>query len=141
MNGASSRRKGYNAENDVVNYLRLNGAPHAERRAPGTDGPDITGTPGIAWEIKNQAKLCLSEWADQAETQRLIKNDAYAPLVVKRRGKANPGEWFTILPLSAFCELLIEAGYLVAPEDMLAEMQHKVRVLNQERRDIQGGVA
>ena len=42
------------AESAVVKVLREHGFPHAERRAlhGSIDLGDITGTPGLAWEVK-----------------------------------------------------------------------------------------
>lgn len=42
------------AETAVVRWLNANGWPHAERRAlhGAYDRGDITGTPGICWEVK-----------------------------------------------------------------------------------------
>src|SRR5690606_27104000 len=54
--GRMSRSKdiGTRAETAVVRYLRANGFEHAERRAlrGRQDAGDITGTPGICWEVK-----------------------------------------------------------------------------------------
>ncbi|NAE18288.1 hypothetical protein, partial [Enterococcus hirae] len=51
---ARPRDIGTAAETATVRYLRTAGFPHAERRAlRGThDCGDITGTPGLAWEVK-----------------------------------------------------------------------------------------
>lgn len=108
---AGSRRKGATAERDVTAWLRANGWPWAERRAGGTPGPDITGCPGIAWEIKNAARLELAAWVDQAEAQRATSGADLAPLVIKRRGTTDPGQFYAVLPLAALAHLLIEAGY------------------------------
>lgn len=134
MNGTGKRRKGYLAENDVVKHLRANGFPYAERRSPGTSGPDITGTPGIAWEIKNCKAINLAGWVDQAEDQRASTGNTYSPVVYKRQGTTNPDNWYTILPLWQFLELLEEAGHAAPPDNKIAEYQARVRALNETRR-------
>lgn len=108
---AASRRKGATAERDVVAWLRANGFPYAERRAGGTSGPDITGCPGIAWEIKNAARMELAAWVDQAEAQRVATGAALAPLVIKRKGTTQVGAYYAVLPLERLAFLLEEAGY------------------------------
>lgn len=133
MSGATSRRKGYTAENEVVKHLRDNGFPYAERRAPGTDGPDITGTPGIAWEIKNQAKMELASWVDQAETQRAAIAAPYAPVIHKRKGVTDVGRWYATLPVNQLLSLLEEAGYAAPTGNTLAEYRQKVRLIAEAR--------
>lgn len=108
---AGSRRKGATAERDVTAWLRANGWPWAERRAGGTPGPDITGCPGIAWEIKNAARLELAAWVDQAEAQRATSGADVGPVVIKRKGTTDPGRWYAVLPLADLAHLLVEAGY------------------------------
>ena len=45
---------GTRAETAVARYLAANGFPHAERRTlrGREDAGDITGTPGVCWEVK-----------------------------------------------------------------------------------------
>lgn len=107
----NSRRKGADAERDVVAWLRANGFRYAERRAGGTPGPDITGCPGIAWEIKAATRLELAAWVDQAEAQRAATGADVGPVVIKRRGTTNPGRFYAVLPLADLAHLLVEAGY------------------------------
>lgn len=108
---AASRRKGATAERDVVAWLRANGFPYAERRAGGTPGPDITGCPGIAWEIKNAARLELAAWVDQAEAQRAAGGADVGPVVIKRKGTTQVGAYYAVLPLEQLARLLVDAGY------------------------------
>lgn len=103
--GAMSRRKGAGAEVDVVNYLREHGYPDARRYLAG-DGRqpgDIDGIPGVCLEVKNQARYELAEWMGQTEAEA----GANLPvLLVKARGQADPGRWFTIMRFEDFVGLL-----------------------------------
>lgn len=102
---AANRRRGKTAEVKVANYLREQGWPHAERarrtgfRVPGrevADPGDIAGCPGIIWSVKDTQVERLPEWlaeldamgepGDQVGGLRL--------LVVKRRQKGSPAEWW-----------------------------------------------
>jgi hypothetical protein len=111
VTGAGNRRKGNAAELAAAKHLAANGFPHAERRGGGFGGSDIVGTPGITWEIKNQAGIRLGEWMDQANDARVDAGDVHAVLVVKRRGTANPGEWFAVMELDGLLRLLAETGW------------------------------
>lgn len=81
-------------ETVVVNYLRIHGFPHAERRALAgvLDRGDITGTPGIAWECKAGAAahtasdLVVTTWLADTERERRAANADVGVLVIARRG-------------------------------------------------------
>jgi predicted amidohydrolase len=96
--GATSRRKGVDAEVDVVNWLRLHGYPDARRYLAG-DGRqpgDVDGVPGVCLEVKNCARLELPAWLRQVEAEA----GPNLPVVVaKLRGITDPGEWAAVLRL------------------------------------------
>ena len=54
----AAKRKGSQAERDVVAWLKANGYKYADRRLAGAtlDKGDISGVPGVTIEIKNHAK-------------------------------------------------------------------------------------
>lgn len=91
-------------ESAVVKHLRASGFPHAERRAlrGELDAGDITGTPGIAWEVKGgkAAEDCqpkdLDRWLRQASQERDNAGAAIGVLVTKARGvgPARAGDWW-----------------------------------------------
>jgi len=56
---SKAKAKGTSAETAVVKYLIDNGFPYAERRAlnGALDLGDITGTPALAWEVKNHKEV------------------------------------------------------------------------------------
>lgn len=90
------------AETAVVRWLRNNGWPQAERRAlRGTDDAgDITGTIGLAWEIKaGQAAHTASDqqieqWMRETETERENAGAEFGFLILRRKGKGDPGQWW-----------------------------------------------
>jgi hypothetical protein len=96
------------AETAVARYLAANGFPHAERRAlrGNLDCGDITGTPGICWEIKGgKAAATASDgqvaaWLDETEAERINARADVGILVMRRAGigPANAGRWWAVMP-------------------------------------------
>jgi hypothetical protein len=113
MSGSMSRRKGARAENAVVQYLRTHGHPNAERRIAGTDDTlgDITGTPGVVWEIKDHARDALPSWVDQLDTEITAARCTVGAVIHKRRGCVDVGRWYATMPVDVLLQLLAEAGY------------------------------
>jgi hypothetical protein len=115
---------GTRAESAVVKVLRDNGWPAAERRAltGGKDQGDITGTPGIAWEVKGgeAAKTVtrgnpdkrLADWLEQTETERLHASAHVGVLVLAREGigPERAGKWPAILPMTTVLSLASGGG-------------------------------
>ena len=99
-----SKAIGTQAETLVTRYLQENGFGTAERRAlHGTyDLGDITGTPGICWEIKSghaaetASDGLINAWLAETETERVNAEADIGVLVVKRKGKGNAGDWWAI---------------------------------------------
>ena len=113
---STARRKGTAAETAVVDYLRDNGVPHAERRAlnGANDRGDIAGIAGVVLEVKSGARLELPAWMREAEVERMNDNAAYGLLIIKPKGVGTTriGEWPVVMPLSRALRLLREAGYV-----------------------------
>jgi hypothetical protein len=85
--------------------------PNAQRVAASLSGVDVTGTPGIALEVKARRDLDLPAWMRQAGG-RTIEGDI--PVVISRPDGYGPERiaiWPTILPLWAFLELLQRGGF------------------------------
>jgi hypothetical protein len=101
-----SKRIGTAWETTVVRYLR-EWFRYAERRAlaGSQDLGDITGIPGVVWELKDCVRHELAQWTDETETERTNANAQYGILVVKRRNK-NVREAYAIMPLWQVVELL-----------------------------------
>ncbi len=100
---------GTSGETAVVKFLQSSGFPYAERRAlhGSLDLGDITGTPGLVWEVKaGEAAMTASDnqiiaWLQETETERLNAGAGMATLVVQRRRK-NPRDWWAITTNTLF---------------------------------------
>ena len=107
--GKASRDKGNRNERALVVWLAQHVWPYAERRGGGFASADIVGTPGWAVEAKNQKTWKVQEWWRQTETQAAEGPAGTIPLlVVKRPGKADPGEHLAVLRLADLAPLLKE---------------------------------
>ena len=92
------------AESAVVKYLQANGFNQAERRAlrGQFDVGDITGTPGLIWEIKggdaarNASDAQIESWLFETETERLNAAADIGVLVVVRPRK-NVRDWWAAM--------------------------------------------
>jgi len=104
------------AETAVMKYLKLNGFPKAERRAlRGTyDAGDITGCDNLCLEVKaGEAAMTADDrtidvWLAQTESERQFAKADYGILVVRRRGKGSPGDWWAYVQSSVFCWIISE---------------------------------
>ena len=110
---SKQRAKGTAAETAVVNYLKANGFPHAERRAlHGTaDKGDITGCGPVVFEVKNHKQMDLAGWVKELEAEMVNAGVDVGAVVSKKRGTTDPGEFYAIMPFRIFVGLLIEAGF------------------------------
>lgn len=111
--GKANRTRGHKAERDLCKWLRPNGYPHAERavrtgyRTPEHTSPDpgdITGTPGIIWSVKDCGVERLPVWLVELDTMTTAGDIGL--LVIKRRGHANPGQWWCWLQLDQLITLI-----------------------------------
>jgi hypothetical protein len=115
MNGRSSKAKGYAGERAVVEYLRANGFPYAERRRAGAaaDTGDVIAIPGLTIEVKNQQRMALADWTDQmlSEMQNTTPAAWQGVVVHKRKGKTSPGDWYATTTFDLWLRMLKE-GYV-----------------------------
>ena len=111
---SKSRRKGTAWESAIVDYLRANGVPHAERRAlnGAKDRGDIAGLPGVVIEAKSAARVELAAWLDEAEAERANDKADIGVVWFKRRGRACPGAGFVLMSGDTLVRLLAAAGYV-----------------------------
>lgn len=103
------------AETAVVRALRNSGFPLAERRTlkGALDQGDITGTPGLCWEVKGgktawfASDKQIAEWMRETEAERVNARADIGILVVQRKGIGvpNAGRWWAILRLDHVAEL------------------------------------
>lgn len=103
------------AETATARYLASDGWPSAERRRPNGqyDRGDITGCPGLVWEVKGgkaaeSASDCqVLDWLVETEIERLNASADFGVLVMKRKGigYSRAGEWWAVVNLDAFTAL------------------------------------
>jgi hypothetical protein len=112
----ANRDRGVLTERKVANYLRGHGFPNAERAVKTglktidrevADPGDITGTPGLVWQVKALRPLVRAErevvpWMRETERQRADANADLGILVVRRDQRPEP-EWFAYLPVADLC--------------------------------------
>jgi hypothetical protein len=120
------KRIGTAAETAVARYLQTHGFPHAERRAlRGTqDAGDITGCPGVCWEVKggdaakNASDLLVADWLAETETERVNAGADVGVLVLQRRGvgPANAGRWWAVMLHVAVYDLRSGDDRLTQPD-------------------------
>src|SRR5262245_10809666 len=109
-NGAKSRV----AENGVVEYLARNGWPYCERRrlTGAKDKGDVSGTPGICWEVKYGGLAGVKWWAwmRQALVERTNACAEVEVLAVKPPGVGitRSGQWYAALSVPTWDRLWLK---------------------------------
>lgn len=113
---ASRKHRGYATQRIVADYLR-EWFPYAEPVGAGRAGSDITGTPGVEWEVKARRGFPVIEAMRQASERAA---DGIVPAVVLRPdgwGPARIAAWPFVVPLEVGVILLRAAGYGTPIED------------------------
>ena len=110
-----AKTKGTAAESALVRFLSGQGFPNAERRAltGQFDQGDVTGTPCLAWEVKNHKTYHFPAWLKETETERINAKADFGILVVKPNGVGltNAGQWWAVMSVADIVNLLRDAGY------------------------------
>lgn len=111
---SASKRKGTGWESAVVQFLRDNGVPHAERRSlnGAKDRGDIAGIPGVVIECKNEKTVTLAAYADETAAEARNDGARIGLAWIKRRGKASPANAYVLIDGNTAVRLLTEAGYI-----------------------------
>lgn len=109
-----SKAKGYAFEARIRDWLRTHGAPHIERLPAGatSDRGDLTGTPGVVWELKNHARVELPGWINELKVELANARCEIGAVIHHRSGNGDPAEDLATMPLRIYVRLLHEAGYL-----------------------------
>lgn len=92
--------KGTAWESDIVQFLRDNGFPLAERRAltGGKDKGDVTGLGfPVVIEAKNEKTITLGTYASEVQAEMVNADADFGAAWVKRRGKSSPGDAYVVL--------------------------------------------
>jgi len=107
----SRKHRGYRTQRVIAEYWRRHGWVYAEPQGAGSPGVDITGTPGVAVEVKARRGLNLRDWMRQAR-----KNAGQMlPVLILRldgQGETHLDEFPVVLRHDDFMVLLKDAGYL-----------------------------
>jgi hypothetical protein len=100
-------------ESAIVEFLRDNGFPWAERRAlaGALDKGDVTGIPGVVIEAKAHRQISLAEFLDEALTERDNAGAQIGAAWVKRKGKGSAGDGYVVMDGHTFALLLRAAGW------------------------------
>lgn len=117
------RTKGTWAEGQVAAYLCDHGWPYAERRALAgiTDKGDITGTPGIAWEVKYaNGGIHMGPWIAELRAERVNARADHGVLVIKAKGQgaANVNRWLAVMVNWDYEELVAKSNLLMFCTDV-----------------------
>ena len=108
--------KGREAENFAVRFLSENGWPYAERKRlrGAKDQGDLTGTPGLMWEVKYLGKSVsarMAAWMKQVDVQTVNARADYGILIVKPPGvgERNAGKFWAVMREESWRALQLHA--------------------------------
>lgn len=118
-----SKTKGTRWETAIVDHLRRNGAPHAERRALAgeLDRGDIAGVVGVVIEAKAEARQNLAGWLAEAEAERVNDRSDVAFVWAKRVGRTAAAEGYIIMTPATALHLLRVGGWIGNPMPTVEE--------------------
>lgn len=110
---SKSKQRGTRWETAIVDYLRANHFPNAERRtlSGAADRGDINCAPGVVIEAKYAQRHELAAWVDEAELEKANDHADVAAVWAHRRGHSSPGRGYVIMTGAQFVHLLHESGY------------------------------
>lgn len=103
--------RGMASQRIVAEYLRAHGFPYAESTGAGRSGTDVTGTPGIDWEIKARAKLDLPALMRQLRDRSEAGVLGLGAVRLNGQGPAVIADWPCVVRLEDLTVLLRSAGY------------------------------
>lgn len=119
---SKSKQIGTSAENHVVDYIATRGFAGAERRAlfGVNDRGDITGTPGVCWQVKggkmaeSASDARVAEWMDELDDQIANSGSDHGVLIRKRSGYGakRVGQWYAHMRMYTVYDLLHKAAAL-----------------------------
>lgn len=85
----------------MVSALQRLGWPYTERRAlaGNLDKGDISGTPGICWEVKDAKTWQIPAWMRETEVERVNSKSDFGILVIKVPGVGhkNAEKWLSVM--------------------------------------------
>ena len=105
------KHRGYRSQRVVAEYLAANGFPYAESTGAGRSGTDITGVPGIDWEIKARRGLVITELIRQLDARAEDGKLGIGVIRPDGMGEASVHLWPAVLTLADLVALLRAVGY------------------------------
>jgi len=111
------KHRGYASQKIVARYLEENGFPFAESTGAGRAGTDITGTPGLDWEVKARRGLVISELMKQLNDRAEMGRLGIGVIRPDGMGEASIAMWPAVICLADLVALLRAAGYGLPPEE------------------------
>lgn len=102
-----SKAKGSRAERQLADALTAAGWPCERIPAGATADRGDLWVPIIEWpsiDVKDHAAHSLGAWIDRAQVQAINAGRTAGAVVWKRRGKADPADWFFVMSVRGFCE-------------------------------------
>lgn len=108
-----SKRKGDDHERRIAAYLVEQGWKHAERRKAGAtlDKGDLYGILGCVLEAKNEKRIDLSGYMKELEVEMANAKADTGVVVVKKKGTTDVSQYYAVMPMHVWVELLKKAGY------------------------------
>jgi len=106
----SRKHRGYKTQDLVARYLASHGFPYAMSAGAGREGSDITGTPGIDWEVKARAKFGPMGTMKQ-QANRVSDELPIAVMRLNGQGKNSVGSFCVVMRFDELVLLLRKAGY------------------------------
>ena len=127
MKPATAKVKGRETENLFVEFLRNNGLPHVERRrlAGSADRGDITGVPGVCFEVKSGGRIDLAGWMHELGLEQLNDHAEHGVLVIRPKGRPAVEDWWAVLTVPQLVQLLSAAGWIIpapTPDDPIDQV-------------------
>lgn len=105
------KHRGRASEHIVAAYLRENGWPYAEPVGASRRGSDVTGTPGIDWEVKARTRLELPALIRQLGAREAENVLGIGVLRLNGQGPASIDSWPAVIRLEDLVHLLHGNGY------------------------------
>lgn len=106
----SRKQRGYDSQRIVADYLQANGWDYALSVGSGRPGSDITGVPGIDFEVKARRSVSLLAVLKQLK-ERKAKGMGIGVLRLDGQGEKSIEEWCAVLRLEDLVYLLKASGY------------------------------
>jgi hypothetical protein len=113
-----TQARGHNLALRFVDYLQgfiPTARPGAKNVRAGKAKVDVTGTPGLIFEVKTPRDFRPTEWALQA---RGYVRDGELPIVIyfpERIGAGSIDDAIAMLPVGELMRLLVDSGRIPAP--------------------------